>query len=212
MKLSLISIFLFLLFSANGLRAQTFEYGGGFQVYVMPGDILETNQLNNYNGPITTKKSVFAVLPTISGELSGNFPVFEREGFSIGLQPGLLANGMIRSGGFFIGTRGDAFITFRLGAGASYANYSEGKRYYGIGAGYSAYSVFNSCDDYLDKIFYAKPSVYLMTGIDNHTFKLFFQLVPYHSYYPSYTGNIPKITYWQLGMTWEGWRFFHEEE
>lgn len=202
-----LALFVFL-FCTNSLFSQTMEYGFGFQFYVMPGKVLETNQLTNYNGPITTSESVFAILPTISGQFSANFPVFEREGYSIGLQPGVLANGMVRASGFFIGTRGDAFATIRFGAGASYANYAEGERYYGIGIGYSMYSVFNTCDEYTDKILFAKPSLYLQTGKDKSMVKLFFQLIPHHSVYPSYTGDIPKITYWQCGITWEGWRFF----
>lgn len=212
MRYICLGIFLVFLSGMSRTHAQTIEYGAGFQVYIMPGYVLETNQLNNYNGPITSRKKVFSLLPTISGQFSANFPVLDREGFSIGLQPGVLINGMIRSGGFFAGTREDAFLTLRFGAGASYANYSSGKRYYGIGAGYSLYSIYNVTDDYLDKILFAKPTFYFMTGMDKRMMKFFFQLVPYHSFYPSYTGDIPKITYWQCGITFEGWRFFYGDD
>jgi hypothetical protein len=211
MKNILRSLALFVFLSwTNSVFAQTLEYGLGFQIYVMPGKVLETFQHTNYNGPVTTSESVFAILPTISAQFSANFPILEREGFSIGLQPGVLANGMVRSSGFFIGTRGDAFATIRFGAGASYANYVAGKRYFGVGIGYSLYSVFNTCEEYTDKILFAKPSLYLLTGEDKSMTKLFFQLIPHHSVYPAYTGDIPKITYWQFGITWEGWRFFSE--
>jgi len=191
--------------AAQPAFAQTFENGVGFQVFVLPGNVLETNQLSNYNGPITSSDKVLAIVPAISYGITFNFPVFEREGFAFGLQPGYLLNGMLRQDGFFLGTRGDAMISFRTGAHASYANYVEDERFFGIAAGVSAYSILNNGGVYIDKLFFIRPSMVLETGENHHKVKLFVQLWPYKSEYPSYTGGIPKITYWQFGITWEKW-------
>jgi hypothetical protein len=192
--------------------AQSLEYGGGFQVFVMHGNVLQTDQLSNYNGPTTSLKPVFAFLPTLSLDLSSHFPIFDREGYSIGFQPGISVNGMLRSGGLFLGSRGDLFLTFRLGAEASYANFIEGKRYYGFGAGYSFYSIYTTTDDYTDKLFFPRPSVFFETGKDYSKVKFFFQVLPYESYYQGYTGKIPKIKYLQFGITWEKWNFFMKDD
>lgn len=201
-------IFIFCLLSSGGAHAQSLEWGGGFQVYFMPGTVLETNQLSSYNGPETSAEKVFAILPTIGASLSANFPVLERQGFSFGIAPGYTVNGMIRSGGFFVGGRGDAMLTWRKGSFASYSNFREDERFLGIGAGYSFYSVLNITELYSDKIFFARPAAFIETGIDHHKIKLFVQLLPYKSIYPSYTGGIPKITYWQFGFTWEKYLYF----
>lgn len=197
------------LITCSCLIAQTREFGLGFQPFILKQRILETNQLSNYNGPITSAEENLSVVPALGLGLTFHIPFVDRDGFSFGIQPGYSGFGMIRTnmGGFLAGGRGDVMLAFRKGSHASYANYVDDGRSFGVAIGGSAWSILNITDTYTDKLFIIGPSLAVDFGSGHSKTKLFFALWPFKSVYPSYTGDITKVTYWQFGVTFENWRY-----
>jgi len=207
------SLIFFAFLSVHFLQAQTFEYGGGIQVYLEKGKTLTTFDPGS-GPPSTYADDFFYPLPTLDIEAAYNFPFLEREGYSLGFQPGLQANGMLVPGfGLLqLATRGDVFVTVRLGAQASYANFIKNKRYLGMGGGGSFYEIVQTNDMFNESAAFFRPSVFIETGKNYHKFKLFILVGSGESHYKSYIGKIPATHYWQFGFSWTQWIFTNKGE
>jgi hypothetical protein len=212
LKMKTAKIVLLLVLAADILHAQTYELGGGVQVFRLKGNILETYQGTNYNGPTTTLKNIFRITPALDIEGALNFPFYEREKFAIGIQPALTGNLMWIPGNFlFSGTRGDLFLTCRFGPEASYANYADDKLFFGFGAGYSLFEIVDIDYDFSDKFVFLNPSLFFETGENEKKLKFYFLLNSHETHYNGYTGSIPKLNYWEFGISFVKWGFFNKE-